>query len=215
MKRTRADERGAALFIVMMVIVLLSAIGVYAVRAAALLEMASGNDRKAAQAMYISEFGLRLVAADMIGKEDDYKARVTSGQSTCRASANLVLPDGHPIPCFSVDQIEATSRMTAGTGAYVGRFDLTNATLDGLLGRIVRRTESANAAAGFRVEITDIGPAPRAKAGTDLSSQNFKHQQVTFTTTGLVRPSGMACDDTVQAASVQGIRSHVTFMSSN
>jgi Tfp pilus assembly protein PilX len=211
-RRRRQGERGAALFIVMMVVVLLSAVGVYAVRAASLLEMASGYERKAAQALYIGEFGMRVVAGDIAGKEDDYKKRITDGGTHCEANKNLVLPAGNNKPCYWVDQQEMSSRVTN----YSTALNLSDANVQGLLGRVIRQSQSSTATADFRVEITDIGPAPKLKEGTDIASDNFKHRQVTFTTIGQIRPAGAACTTgTLEASSVQGVRSHVTFMSVN
>jgi hypothetical protein len=207
-RRRSARERGAALFIVVMVMAVLSAIGVFAVRGASLLEMAAGYDRKATQARYVSEFGLRMVVADLAGREDDYTRLVTSGASRCVTAEALrdLVPTGTQPPCFAIDHQELGNRTWAGRE---GRF----------LGRVLRPGMDATGEAAFRVEITDLGPAPRAKAGMDLSSQNFKHRQVTMTATGQVRPTvmpGDRCDEaTVQASSVQAVRSHVTYMSSN
>ena len=65
--RDRASERGAAIFIVVAVLTLLSAIGIFAARAATLAEQASGYDRQNTQNHYVSEYALMAAATELGG----------------------------------------------------------------------------------------------------------------------------------------------------
>jgi Tfp pilus assembly protein PilX len=56
--RATSAQRGAAVFVVMMAILLLSGMGMWAMRSASLVDRASGYERASLQAQYVSELGL-------------------------------------------------------------------------------------------------------------------------------------------------------------
>src|SRR5882724_2064680 len=58
-------QRGAAVFIVVMVLTLLTAVGIFAVRSASLADTAAGFDREGAQASLIAEYGVSATSAYM------------------------------------------------------------------------------------------------------------------------------------------------------
>jgi hypothetical protein len=57
------SQRGAAVFIVVMVLTLLTAVGIFAVRSASMADVAAGFDREGAQASLIAEYGVTASAA--------------------------------------------------------------------------------------------------------------------------------------------------------
>ena len=57
------SQRGAAVFIVVMVLTLLTAVGIFAVRSASMADVAAGFDREGAQAGLIAEYGISASAA--------------------------------------------------------------------------------------------------------------------------------------------------------
>jgi hypothetical protein len=57
------SQRGAAVFIVVMVLTLLTAVGIFAVRSASMADVAAGFDREGAQAGLIAEYGVTASAA--------------------------------------------------------------------------------------------------------------------------------------------------------
>ena len=63
--RSRQAERGAAVFIVVMVLTLLTGMGLFAVRSASLADMAAGYDREGAQASLIAQYAVTATAAYM------------------------------------------------------------------------------------------------------------------------------------------------------
>jgi hypothetical protein len=63
--RRRSAERGAAVFIVVLVIAMLSAIGIFAASAATLSTAAAGHERQMTQTHYLTEYALSLVLADL------------------------------------------------------------------------------------------------------------------------------------------------------
>jgi hypothetical protein len=87
---------------------------------------------------------------------------------------------------------------------------------DGLFGTVARPGQEATVRAAFRVEMTDLGPAPDLKAGEDIAESHFSLQQTTFTATGMIQPtppSGATCtEDIAQSSGVASLRSHVTFL---
>jgi hypothetical protein len=63
--RSRGRQRGATLFIVLLVITLLMGIGTFAARSAAVATSASGSERQSLQARYVAEYGLSFAAAKL------------------------------------------------------------------------------------------------------------------------------------------------------
>jgi Tfp pilus assembly protein PilX len=61
----REAQRGAAVFIVVMVLTLLTAVGIVAVRATSLADAAAGYDREGAQAALIAQYGITATTAYM------------------------------------------------------------------------------------------------------------------------------------------------------
>jgi hypothetical protein len=57
------SQRGAAVFIVVMVLTLLTAVGIFAVRSASMADVAAGFDREGAQASLIAEYGISATSA--------------------------------------------------------------------------------------------------------------------------------------------------------
>lgn len=60
--RRRRQERGAAVFMVVMVLTLVSAIGVFSMRSASLVDLASGYNRQNVQAAFVAEYAARAAA---------------------------------------------------------------------------------------------------------------------------------------------------------
>ncbi|MCC6556601.1 MAG: hypothetical protein IT372_26880 [Polyangiaceae bacterium] len=61
----RARERGAAVFIVVLVIAMLTAIGVFAASSASISTSSSGHERLATQTQYLTEYGVQLALAEL------------------------------------------------------------------------------------------------------------------------------------------------------
>ncbi len=63
--RRRSRERGAAVFIVVLVITMLTAIGLFAAHAATLSTIASGHERRMTQTHYLTEYAMLLAIAEI------------------------------------------------------------------------------------------------------------------------------------------------------
>ncbi|HMJ10125.1 MAG TPA: hypothetical protein VK524_01905, partial [Polyangiaceae bacterium] len=99
--RRRSSERGAAVFIVVMVITLVTAIGVFAARSASLVDIATGYDRQLVQTRLLSEYAGRLTASELgTGTARAYLDRFSTGVEKCESNLKaLPIRPGAPLPC--------------------------------------------------------------------------------------------------------------------
>ncbi len=212
----RRGERGAALFIVLMVITLLTAIGVFSARAASLVDVASGYNRQAVQTLYVTEYGSRTVASEFgSGTAESIFAEMARGAESCVQTANVVpAQPGAKVPCYRLFLTDLAARIDTN---FAGQkiFDQASLTAPGSLGpKLVDATQTPLSGT-FIVEITDPGPPTAPLAGSDAggTGTSFVRRQVTITGTGQTRPFVPAnvCDDAASAAAgVQSLRAYVT-----
>lgn len=202
----RADERGAALFVVVLVITLLTAIGIFSARAASLVNVASGYNRQAVQTQYIAEYGVRGVTARMArGEADAILSEMVGGVDTCEASAKLSVLTGQRASCYKLFMQEVSSALETPL------LELPTSTAPGSLGP--PGEPDGQMLGNFMVELTEQSKAG-ALAGFQVDGQNpsFQLVRLTLTAQGAVRPftAGTACDDgSSRAAGVAYMRSHV------
>ena len=114
----RRSERGASVFIVLLVITLLTAIGIFSARSASLVDQAAGYDRQLVQTQYLTEFAGRAVSAELgDGAGKTYLDKVQQGTDTCETNQNVLpLAPGTPIPCYKLYISEIADRVNAKTG---------------------------------------------------------------------------------------------------
>lgn len=186
----RSRQRGTAVFIVMMALVVLTGAGMWAVRSAGLTDAASGNNRAAAQTLYLSELGLSSTAA-YFSVPGMAKANYVQVQAS--------IDGGTPDDCLSVDRL-------AGNDEFCKRMDISDidpgiraasATDLPLLDSGAQGSMGPYGAMGFTdpnddrvagafiAEMTD--PRPVLVPGEDNEKNNY--QRVTITSYGIVRPS--------------------------
>ena len=78
------SERGAAVFVVVMVLTMLTAIGVFAIRAASMANLSSGYDRQNTQNHYVGEYGLLSAVAELsTTKRSAYVEKMGKGVEKC------------------------------------------------------------------------------------------------------------------------------------
>jgi len=223
--RARRDQRGAAIFVVMLVIVMLTGIGVFASRSAILTTTTSGATRQMTQTHYVTEYALGLTMGELSSKRKQAyvlsmtkppNGVATPGQNPCfkglpsAPSTDYVL---NPT-CYRFGYADLKQQVVSGGGLAAGgdllEPTIPNAdpsqTIPGSLGY-------ANLEASFLVEMTDLAPASPPVAGMDLASSSIQYYAVTLTATGQVRPkpSGNQQVDlgSATAAGVDTLRSHV------
>jgi hypothetical protein len=163
------SQRGAAVFIVVMVLTLLTAVGVFAVRSASLADVAAGYDREAAQTSLIAEYATTATAAYLATSAAN--AIVANIQPSTYCQSNM----GVKAPCFKMTSglIQASTQSQSGETL----FETTSSSLN------------ANGAttADFVVELTDP-----ARSGHLTAGDSHSPVQVTVTSIAQVQQAG-AC----------------------
>lgn len=218
----RASQRGAAVFVVMMVIALLAAVGTFAARSAGIVTQASGHVRQAAQTQYFAELGAGLAIGEFgTGAGAAYVQQMQRAPEDCYLTRNVPLINGQRPPCLKVYSGELGSRFEilpnpnlTGKGSLSPYAFGPSAETDGVMD------------GNFRVEITDPGQAGTPIAGSDVGGTGgtvFRYLQVNVTTIAQVRPhlgDGVAPDcsnasapgtQAAVASGVQSVRAGVVF----
>lgn len=221
--RRRSDERGAAVFVVVLAVTLLTAIGVFALRNASLVEQAAGYDRQASQPLYLSEYAARAVAAEVgSGAARTYIDKVATGTDTCYANDLLVGTDLDPnvsyLPCYKLFYTDVEQRVDkhfSNQKVLDAHDGVTAGSLGPKLPAGVDSTEGV-----FVVEMTDPAestPTPGSAVGGNNPANTFRDVQVTFTAFAQIRqmdpnPGDPWCSNASlsTSASVTSLRSHVT-----
>lgn len=216
----RQAERGAAVFIVVMVLTLLTAVGIFAVRSASLADVAAGYDREGAQAAFIAEYAVTSTAAYMansslsasvLGRYADTVRNVQPNQQKCQANAlPAAITLGLPSPgCARLDSSDIQTSVNKSGGESL--FAPAN-----LSGSVVGSTSSLNAnettSAFFVVEITEV-----AKTGVPSAGSSTSTTPVIMTVTAMaqVRPTAAcAAGLAAPAAGQQVMRALITAESS-
>lgn len=202
----RQKQRGAAVFIVVMVITLLTAVGIFAARSASLVDVASGYNRQSLQTQYVSDYGVLLTTHELSTESASAYAQVArSGTDDCIATENVDSSVvGSPF-CYAFQSQQLAERFG---DLFPADEDIPGSLIDPV-------TEAAgeldNLEARFMVEMTE-GFQTGSVEGADLSSQNLVPLQVTLTARGFVSPpraDDTICTDAAAAGGVQEVRSHV------
>ena len=192
----RRQQRGAAVFIVVMVLTLLTAVGIWAVRAASMADMAAGFDREGSQAGLIAQYGITSTTAFLAAPSGDaFLTRLRdSGKSTtlgpdyCESSGLPPYPGGvAPVAarnnCLKLDIETIKSVFVAGGGSPL--FAPTNQG-SGIanVSSSLNVNETTNAT--FVVELTEGTLTGESKSGGGAQTM------VTITAISQVRPAA-AC----------------------
>lgn len=205
-RRPRRDERGAAVFIVVMVITLLTAIGIFAARSASMVDMAAGYDRQASQTRYLSEYGTLAAIAQLgSGSAQAYVDQMDRGTDECRA--NLGLPVDPPQPCYKIFKSELEMVTSAVSNESLLEASSPDLTESGSFGH------HAKVLGDFVVELTDKGPTGAPVAGTDVggTGTRFGYVKVALTATAQIRPQdgdATCSEGSAAVAGQQSMRAH-------
>lgn len=193
--KLRTNERGAALFVVVLVLTLLTAVGLFAAHSATLVDQAAGYSRLASQTTYLAEYGTLLATSELgSGAASAYRERMLTAGNTCRANLGVEESGVGKPPClvFNLNDFTRLNSLAA---------------LD--------TSALPNLTPHFSVEITDPGTTGAPIAGTDLSGNGttFTYMKVTVTSISQMRPAGgssAACDDKVAPVTAQQMmRAHL------
>jgi hypothetical protein len=191
------DQRGAAVFIVVMVLTLLAAVGIFAVRSASLADAAAGYDREGAQASLIAQYGIAATSAYLgtgVAGTIIQAMKPTSNTAyiapKCASNAWPLAPLPPPSPtppippsCFSISQDALQTSFTASSNETL--FAPSNAAVP-----LASHTSSLNAnettSAAFAVELTEARSTGMPPQGTQ--SDLLVLYQITLTSLAQVTP---------------------------
>ena len=209
----RSRERGAAVFIVVMVIALLTGIGIFAARSASLVDSAAGYERQMLQTEYVTQYGTLAAVTELgSGSAKAYVDQMSKGEDDCRAVAKLPpAADGTKAPCYKLFMSELRARVDQNTTGSVSTLFEAATKKDG---------ETAPGSLGstpldgnFVVEMTDPGPVEKPIAGESAGGapRFLNYLKVTLSGYGQVRSATVdnACDEgSATTAAVQAVRAH-------
>ena len=216
-RQRRSSERGAAIFIVVLVITLLTGIGVFAARSTSLVGTAVGYDRQAVQTRLVSEYAGRLAVAELgTGNAKTYLDGFNAGVDRCVSNESAVPAPGATLKC----KIFTTADMNALVNRQGQVTSIFGAQAEGVAGSLgpalVDTADPTRLGSELRIEIIDAfagEPAPGSPIGG-----GFMDVQFTVSTFAQVRnqpaaaPANPWCGDQTIAsgASLQSLRLHVT-----
>lgn len=175
--RRKSDERGASVFIVVLVIAMLTAIGVFAARSSRLSTTASGHARQMTQTHYLTEYGMELSAAVLSTNIGAHVNRMHQVPDTkCFGMAGAL-----GASCLKM-YVPNLQKQLLPQGVLV---ELPTSAAAGSLG-------SGSLDASFSIEMTSYAQGA-AVAGYDLSptsTAHFKFATLVMTGIGQIRPTG-------------------------
>ena len=194
---SRKSERGATVLVVVMVLTLVTAIGVFAVRNSSKIDQAVGYSRQSSQTAALAELGTTAALSEF---------------GANKASLYVTQMINRPETCFANGQLPNTSTPCA----RLFRADIEASTLDTLLeptgaGEVGSLGPTGSMMGDIYVEVTERYPTGRPVAGTDLSGTGgveLKYAKVTLTTTAQIRPAAAnndVCDAGVAAVAANKV----------
>jgi hypothetical protein len=192
--RRRQREGGAALFLVVMVLTIVAAIGVFSMRSASLVDLATGYSRQSVQATFVSEYAARAAATYLATNPD--LAASTTYVTGCAVAL-------HGIDAQAPCMVFKTSVLS----------DALLAQPDGFTGQLGLPSDPTQIAAEFVTEMTEPSMA-NIRLSPGFTSGLFK--QVTFTsiarvypTAGTATTTGVCSTAARGTVSQQTLRAHV------
>jgi hypothetical protein len=201
--QSRASQRGAAVFVVVMVLTSLTALGVFAVRASSMAGRAAGYERQNTQNHYVGEYGLLSAVTELSSsRRSAYVQKMTSASNSETCSANKGRKGAPCYPIYANDVQKSVSSNFGNRPLFEQATPATTPPVPGSLG-------PAGLDGDFVVELTDPGPVSLPVAGSDVggTGTKFKYLQLTLTSVGQVRPAG---DPTACAPSVTAVAGNET-----
>lgn len=198
----RSRERGAAVFIVVMAITLLTAVGIFAAHSATLVDQAAGYARLARQTQHLAEYATLTSAAELgSGSASPYIEQMAARTQVCNS-----VESGSPCYKLFFSQLNTRTKQLSNEALLVDE----TGTTEGAIGHV---TAGAPGVTGdFVVELTDPGPVGAPVAGSDLGNAQggLRFLKVTATSTAQLRPAGLTCENGVATlTSQQSLRAHM------
>ncbi|MBM4374141.1 MAG: hypothetical protein FJ095_03580 [Deltaproteobacteria bacterium] len=181
-RRSRRGERGAAIFIVLLVISLMSALGMYAVRSASLADLASGYNRQQVQTHYVADYAVSALSADISTEPNKHAQNMEKGKG-CLGYDKLTTPS---CARYSLSDLQTVVKnvsksgthkiLSASTASDAGSLSQPGVYLEG----------------DMKIEMTDKHPAWPPVQGNQVNSIGggsiMTYVMVTISAEGMVRP---------------------------
>jgi Tfp pilus assembly protein PilX len=221
--RCSRSERGVALFIVVMVITLLAAVGLFAARSATWVDTAAGYSRQASQAIALAGYANRFAAAELgHGRARWYIDQMRAAGERCPSNRNTT----QPLPCYKLDDLDVSRRidgqlLAQGVADAEDRTPIqaqTSAAAGSLGPPLGVEAARGGTEAVFMVELLDAFQT-QGMPGMDRGGgpNRFINVQMTVTGWSQVRTSTGAANNPwcstaapSTGASVQAVRAHIT-----
>ena len=181
-------QRGAAVFIVVMVLTLLTAVGIFAVRSASLADVAAGYDREAAQASLIAQYATTATAAYLATPAANTVLAAMQPSLYCQSNMNI------RAACLKMGSGMLEASTTAASGEDL--FETSSSSLNA----------NGKTVADFVIELTD-------KANTGVPLPGGQHTvQVTAMAIAQVQQAGACVNGvgTTWNAGQQMMRAYIT-----
>jgi Tfp pilus assembly protein PilX len=190
--RRRRGERGAAVFLVVLVLTIVAAIGVFSMRSAGLVDLATGYSRQSVQSTFMANFAARAAATYL---ETNPGLATSTEYVTGCASALRAIDATAPCMVFKTNVLGDALRVAP----------------DGMAGQLSLPSSSTQLAAEFVTEMTEPSIA-NIRLSPGFTSGLFK--QVTFTSIARVYPTagtitGVCSTAARGTVSQQTLRAHV------
>lgn len=192
-------ERGTTVVIVVLVITLLTAIGMFVIRTVSQIDQAVGFSRQSAQTNALAELGTTAAMSQIVVLGSYYTSQMDNGYQ-CLANGPYASTPGST--CYRLKQAEIESTTLGNTGH--GLLETTTASDSGSFGSLASTT-------GFvSIELTEKYKTSTPKAGSVQG--NGSDFDVTLTTTANVRPISVdpdPCGSNVPAVTIKKmLRAH-------
>jgi hypothetical protein len=196
--RRLPSQRGAAVFIVVMVLTLLTAVGIFAVRSASMADAAAGFDREGAQAALIAEYGISATSAylgtglastivgTMAKPGAGYTAPFCESNGRPPPPAAPPSPDPGPPSCYRIDDQNnlAPSFAVSSNETVFAPSNAASPAYPGISTSSLNVNEATDAK--FIVELTEARSSGMPTPGNSLTTQVMYF--VTMTAVAQVRP---------------------------
>lgn len=207
LRRARA-RRGAAVFVVMLVMTLLMGLGMFAVRSASLSDMASGYHRQLTQTHYVADYAVAVISADMLRNAQMHALLMTDPSkmdTRCEAFDKLLRPT-----CKLYGYSYLEDKVVQG---YEQSNTLIVANASGAPGSL----GPVDLEADYRIELSDLHDAWPPLAGSQVSETEGSKPpgpvMITVSVEGQVRPKQIKAGKwdltAATAAGVENVRAHL------
>jgi len=199
--QARRRARGATVFVVVMAITLLTAVGLFAAHSASLVDQAVGYDRLASQTQQLAEYAALASAAELgSGTAEAYVQMMQDRTQVCTSNAGLT-----GVPCYMMTYGRLSTRTKELSQESL--IEDQSGTVENVIG--IGDTQG-----DFYVELTEPKYVDVPVAGTDLSGTSgiaFRYLRVTATSYANFRPAGATtCTNAVASVSgQQSLRAHL------